>query len=182
MRQIRVHPRVGVGIVWRGIHASSGWKPLPAPGETEGSARLGPIVGSVDWMVREGRHKAGTYRNLMGLEEPGWNKPARLGTCHEYRHTVDEACCRTGGVAGAEPPQKGGRLRPTTQNCSGQWLVVSCQRLRCPCIRGESEMCAAPPLPEAWESSYPIWDAPPNQAWLTSDHFWRNIGGRKGEL
>ena len=30
-----------------------------------------------------------------------------------------------GGVAGAQPLHKGGRLRPTAQNCSGQWSVVS---------------------------------------------------------
>ena len=83
---------------------------------------LGLIVGSVDWRVCEGRHKAGTYRDLMGLEGPGSKKLARLGTCYEYRHTVGEACCWTGGVAGAEPPHKGGRLRPTAQL---QWLVVS---------------------------------------------------------
>ena len=29
-----------------------------------------------------------------------------------------------GGVAGAEPPHKGGRLRPTAQNSSGRWSVV----------------------------------------------------------
>ncbi len=32
-----------------------------------------------------------------------------------------------GGVAGAQPLHKGGRLRPTAQNCSDQWLVVSGQ-------------------------------------------------------
>ena len=51
----------------------------------------------------------------MGLEGPGANKLGRLGTCREFRHTVDKACCRRGGVAGAEPPHKGGRLRPTAQ-------------------------------------------------------------------
>ena len=50
----------------------------------------------------------------------------RLGTRHQCRHTVDEACCRRGGVAGAEPPHKGGPNRPdrTTAVVSGQWLVV----------------------------------------------------------
>ena len=33
--------------------------------------------------------------------------------CYEYRHQVGEACCWGGGVAGAEPPHKGGpQARP----------------------------------------------------------------------
>ena len=55
---------------------------------------------------------AGTYRDLMGLAGRGLAGPVRLGTCYEYRHPVDEACCRRGGVAGAEPPHKGGPNRP----------------------------------------------------------------------
>ena len=43
-------------------------------------------------------------------------------------------------------------------------------------------MAAAMLIPEAWESSHTFWEAPPNQVWLTSYHFWRNIGGGKGEL
>ena len=108
-----MHPKFGVGTVWRGIHASGGWKRLQAPEETEGSARLGLIAGSVDWMVCEGRYKTGAYRNLMGLEGPGWKKPARLGTCHEYRHTVDEACCWPGALRGRSPrTREGACARP----------------------------------------------------------------------
>ena len=73
---------------------------------------LGLIVGSVDWKVCEGSHKACPYRILIGLEGPGSKKLARMDTCYEYRHTVDEACCWGGGVAGAEPPHKGGPNRP----------------------------------------------------------------------
>ncbi len=72
----------------------------------------GLTLGSVDWMVCEGRHKACPYSNSRGLEGPGAKKLGRLGTCYEYRHQVDEACCRRGGVAGAEPPHKGGPNRP----------------------------------------------------------------------
>ena len=43
----------------------------------------------------------------------------------EYRHLVDKACCRRGGVAGAEPPHKGGPNRPDRPKL--QWLVVSGQ-------------------------------------------------------
>ena len=61
---------------------------------------------------REGRHKAGTSVVHIGLGGRGRAKPVRVGTCYEYRHQVGEACCRRGGVAGAEPPHKGGPTRP----------------------------------------------------------------------
>ena len=48
----------------------------------------------------------------MGLARRGLAKPRRLGTFHQCRHQVDEACCRRGGVAGAKPPHKGGPNRP----------------------------------------------------------------------
>ena len=42
--------------------------------EERGGAGAGPghIVGCVKWRGREGRHKAGTYRELMGLAGRGW--------------------------------------------------------------------------------------------------------------
>ena len=58
----------------------------------------------------------------MGLAGRGWVKLLRLDTCYQYRHQVGEACCRTGGVAGAEPPHKGGPNRPDRPEL--QWLVV----------------------------------------------------------
>ena len=62
----------------------------------------------------------------MGLAGRGLGKLLRLETCYRYRHQVDEACCRRGGVAGAEPPHKGGPNRPDrpTAVVSGQWLVA----------------------------------------------------------
>ncbi len=56
-----------------------------------GGADAGPglIVGFVKWWGREGRHKAGTYRELMGLAGRGWAKLLRLETCYRYRHQVD---------------------------------------------------------------------------------------------
>ena len=75
-------------------------------------ARPGRTVEAVSWGGCEGGHMAGTYRDLMGLAGGGGARHLRLGTCHQYRHLVDEACCRTGGVAGAEPPHKGGPNRP----------------------------------------------------------------------
>ena len=77
-----------------------------------------------------GRHKAGTYEDLMGLAGRGLARRLRLGTCYEYRDQVGEACCRRGGVAGAEPPHKGGPNRPDRPEVqwsvvSGQWSVVS---------------------------------------------------------
>ena len=64
-----------------------------------------------------------------------------------------------GGVAGAEPPHKGGPNRPDRPNCSGQWLVVSGQRRRFSYFRVESGLDPAPLLPEGQESSPPYWDA-----------------------
>ena len=48
----------------------------------------------------------------MGLAGHGRAGHVRSGTRHEYRHKVDQGCCRRGGVAGAEPPHKGGPNRP----------------------------------------------------------------------
>jgi len=88
-----------------------------------GGAGAGPglIVRSVNWRGREGRHKAGTYRELMGLAGRGLARHLRSGTRHQYRHPVDEACCRRGGVAGAEPPHKGGPNRPDRPNARREW-------------------------------------------------------------
>ena len=62
--------------------------------------------------VRRGRHKACPYGDLAGLAGRGLAKLLRSDTCYRYRHQVGEACCRRGGVAGAEPPHKGGPNRP----------------------------------------------------------------------
>ena len=62
----------------------------------------------------------------MGRPRRGLAELLRHGTCYEWRHQVGEACCRRGGVAGAEPPHKGGPNRPDRPE--KQWLVVSGQR------------------------------------------------------
>ena len=59
----------------------------------------------------EGRNKADAYGDLLGLAGRGLAGHVRLGTCYRYRHPVDEGWFR-GGVAGAEPPHKGGPTRP----------------------------------------------------------------------
>ena len=71
---------------------------------------------------REGKHEGCPYGELMGLAGRGLGGHVRLGTCYRYRHPVDEGWFR-GGVAGAEPPHKGGPNRPdrTTAVVSGQW-------------------------------------------------------------
>ena len=57
-----------------------------------------------------GREWAGTRPAPSRLAggEGSWLPGAAL----DRRHTVGEACCRRGGVAGAEPPHKGGPNRP----------------------------------------------------------------------
>ena len=95
----------------------------------------------VSWAC-EGRHKAGTYRELTGLKERRVANPSRAGTRPECRHQVGEACCRRGGVAGAEPPHKGGPNRPDRPEL--QWSVVSGQRRRFTSFRVESGRDMAP--------------------------------------
>ena len=92
-------------------------------------ARPGRTVASVSWGGCEDRDKAGTYGDLIGLAGGGLAELLRHGTCYEKRHQVGEACCRRGGVAGAEPPHKEGPNRPDRPELqwsvvSGKWLVA----------------------------------------------------------
>ena len=68
-------------------------------------------------------------RLARGLAGRGLAKLVRLGTCFQSRHSVVEACCR-GGVAGAEPPHKGGRLRPTAQKRGERKEITSLASFR----------------------------------------------------
>ena len=86
-------------------------------------ARPGRTEESVSWGGCEFGHKAGTYGDLMGLAGRGLAGHLRLGTCHQYRHPVDEAV--GGALRGRSPRTREGRIGPTAQNGSGQWLVVS---------------------------------------------------------
>ena len=52
---------------------------------------------------------------FMFATRSAWAKYFGAGTMLERGHLVDEAGVG-GGVAGAKPPHKGGRLRPTAQN------------------------------------------------------------------
>ncbi len=62
-----------------------------------------------------------------------------------------------GGVAGAEPPHKGGPNRPDRPEL--QLSVVSGQRGRFLWRRLAWKLTAAWLLPGAWERSHPFWDA-----------------------
>ena len=66
-----------------------------------------------------------------------------------------------GALRGRSPRTREGRIGPTAQKCSGQWLVVSCQRLHLVCLRVERGLDVGPLLPEVQESSPQYWDAPP---------------------
>ena len=81
---------------------------LPTLGETQGRCQGRPYRGAVDWRAFNGRHKARPYRDMPGPTGRGFAKLFRLDTCHQCRHSVGEACCRRGGVAGGNPPHKGG--------------------------------------------------------------------------
>ncbi len=97
---------------------------------------------------------------MMGLAGCGLARHFRSGTRHQCRHPVDEACCWPGALRGRSPRTREGRIGPTAQNCSGQWLVGSGQRLRFPWLRVDREMVGAPLRPKAWGSSPPFWNAP----------------------
>jgi len=66
---------------------------------------------STRWQM--GRHKAGTYGDLMGLVGRGLAGHFRLGTRHQYRHPVDEAV--GGALRGRSPRTREGRIGPTAQ-------------------------------------------------------------------
>ena len=81
------------------------------------------------WSLEGVRNSFGCVWAMMGLAGRCLAKHLRLGTCYQYRHPVGEGCCRRGGVAGAEPPHKGGPNRPDRPEqqwsvVSGQWSVV----------------------------------------------------------
>ena len=128
-----------VYLVWARRSAGAG------PGRTVESFSLG---------VCEGRHKACPYRELTGLKERSVANPSRAGTCYDSdtrsaRHVFG------GGVAGAEPPHKGGPNRPDRTTA-----VVSGQRRRFLWRKLEWEPTMAWVPPEVYESSLPDWDAP----------------------
>ena len=57
----------------------------------------------------------GDWRDAVWRDSLDWAPVTNIGT-RSMRHVFG------GGVAGAEPPHKGGRLRPTAQM---QWSAVS---------------------------------------------------------
>ena len=96
-------------------------------------ARPSRTVESVSWGGCEGRYKGEERverseervpRSCLneigaGTGGSGLAKLFRLGTRHQCRNQVGEACCRRGGVAGAEPPHKGGPNRPDRPELQG---------------------------------------------------------------
>ena len=126
VRMWRVHRSLGVGTVWRWISASGGWNCLPSLGETQCRRQAWPKVESVSWGGCEGRHKGGTYGDLMGPAGSGLARHLRFSTCYEYRHQVGEAGCWPGALRGRSPRTREGRIGPTAQTAvvSSQQLVV----------------------------------------------------------
>ncbi len=119
----RVHPRFGVVTVWRGIMTAVAGVGYRLLARRSAGASPGRAAESVSWGGCEGRHMAGTCGDLMGRAGRGLAGHFPFGARHQCRHTVGEACCRRGGVAGAEPPHKGGPNRPDrpTAVVSSQW-------------------------------------------------------------
>ena len=112
----------------------SGGESVPAVAETiyrlwarrSAGARPGRTAASVSWGGCEGRHKAGSCGDLMGLAGLGLARHLRLGTCYEYRHQVGKACCWPGALRGRSPRTREGRIGPTAQTAvvSSQWSGV----------------------------------------------------------
>ena len=72
----------------------------------------------------------------------GWGvNPGRSGSSRSFCHTLDAAGVVGGGVAGAEPPHKGGPNRPDRPEM--QFLVFSFQFL---VVRGQFCACAGSEL------------------------------------
>ncbi len=57
-------------------------------------------------------------------------KPGRRGTTTSHYHHTRCGARFSRGRCGGEAPAQGRAEGPTVQNCSSQWSVVSCQRLR----------------------------------------------------
>ena len=74
-------------------------------------AGRGRTVAFVSWVGCEGRH----VRGSDGTGGTWWAGHFRLGTCYQYRHPVDEACCWGGALRGRSPRTREGRIGPTAQ-------------------------------------------------------------------
>ena len=81
-------------------------------------ARHGLAVESVSW-AREGRHKAGTYGDLMGLAGRGQTRHVGLGACSNIDTRPTRDVVGEGALRGRSPRTREGRIGPTAQNCSG---------------------------------------------------------------
>ncbi len=68
---------------------------------------------------RKGRHKACPYGDLVGLVGVVWRNSFDWVHVTNVDTRFGEACCRRGGVAGAEPPHKGGPNRPDRPELQG---------------------------------------------------------------
>ncbi len=126
----------GIGAVgeigfWLGTRA--GTRPAPTgafegeggDGEVggRGQAQGLPLRGRLRGKRRGWGRRRGQGLRLRGFDGAGgggWRSSFgwALG---QYRHQVDEGCCRRGGVAGAEPPHKGGPNRPDRPKARREW-------------------------------------------------------------
>ena len=84
-------------------------------------------MGGCDGTGVAGSGRAFSIRDLSPMSTPG-----RVGS--------------RGALRGRSPRTREGRIGPTAQKCSSQWLVVSGQRGRIPCPRVERGMGMASSL------------------------------------
>ena len=113
--ELRVHLRLGVGTVWRGIDASGGWSRLPSLGETQ-CRRLAWPYGGVRQLGRvrgqaQGRHVRGS--DGTGGTRSGQTRWIR----HPLRITTPGrlGMLLGGALRGRSPRTREGRIGPTAQ-------------------------------------------------------------------
>ena len=110
-----VHPRFGVGTVWRGISASGGCRCLPSSGETQcrrqawphgGVRQLGRVRGQA-----QGRHPRGSdgTGGTWSGQTPSIRHTSPIST-HGRRGMLLE-----GALRGRSPRTREGRIGPTAQ-------------------------------------------------------------------
>ena len=111
----RVHPRFGVGTVWRGNSASGSWSRLPSLGETQCWRQVWPYGGFRQLeRVRGqalGRHERGP--DGTGGTWSGWTRSIR----HLLRKSTPSrrGMLLGGALRGRSPRTREGRIGPTAQ-------------------------------------------------------------------
>ena len=160
--EIWVHPRLGVGTVWRGISATGGWSRLPSLGETQCRSQVWPY-GGVRQLGRvrgqaHGRHVRGS--DGTGGTWSGWTPSIR----HLLRISTPgrRGMLLGGTLRGRSPRTREGRIGPTAQMRGErrEGRGESSEKHHFICRQLEWELTLVRVPAEVYESSPQYWDAP----------------------